>query len=998
MNTTMSVYSQFIHKSRYARWIDGEGRRETWVETVDRYLNYMCDKQCAGKVPDEVKAELRAAILNLEVMPSMRCMMTAGKALDIDNVAAFNCLSGDTLVTTKEMGIVPISRVAGKSVHVVDGNGEWTLAACRNYGRENLMRVSLSSSGIAEDFVLRATPSHRWIMRDGTEKTTSELKVGDSLAFVSFPKNPIRDLEISDNKDYKAGVVHGLVYGDGSAQKKKQICKGFAIRICGDSEDLLPCFSGYPYTRPPSFGGDPVVYLFGNEAIDLKSLPDVETGFFTEEYLIGFLRGWMAADGTITVGGQNSLATNLEGMDWVYHYGPALGFVPRGWNKYSSETNYGVRSEDLYRVEFDRRWLDSEDFIIQRKRDRFKKAEKSGFGMIASIEEDGSGPQETYCFDVPTTHSFLLTKNILTGNCAYLAIDNQRAFDEMLYILMCGTGVGFSVERQFINELPVIADKLRPSRSVIKVEDSRVGWADAYRELVSMLYQGRIPEWDISEVRPAGAKLKTFGGRASGPQPLVDLFKFTIATFKEAVGTRLTSIQCHDLCCKIGEIVVSGGVRRSAEISLSNLSDDRMRHAKDGDWFTTTPWRGMSNNSVCYTEKPSNGQFMREWLSLYESKSGERGVFNRQAAKKQVAKYGRRKLSGVVEREIDGKMESVKVNYEFGCNPCSEIILRSKQFCNLSEVVIRPKDTVDDLKRKVRLATILGTMQATLTNFRYLSPEWKKNTEEEALLGVSLTGIMDNHLMSANLGKGFDRVEELATALETLRVHAVEVNKEWATIFGINQAAAITCVKPSGTVSQLVDCSSGIHARYAKHFIRRVRCDKKDPLAKMMLEQGFPMETDAYKPEHQVVFSFPMAAPKGAVTAEYLMALDQLKMWLIYQNHWCEHKPSMTVYIKEHEWMQVGAWVYDNFDAVSGIAFLPYSGHGYEQAPYEPVSKEEYDELLAKMPANVDWSMLKKFEVDDASVNHKEYACTGGTCELVDLVKDDSCKHIDAKE
>jgi ribonucleoside-diphosphate reductase alpha chain len=591
--------------------------------------------------------------------------------------------------------------------------------------------------------------------------------------------------------------------------------------------------------------------------------------------------------------------------------------------------------------------------------------------------------------------------NVAAFNCAYVAIDKQSAFDEMLYILMCGTGVGFSVERQFINDLPTIAKHLRPSRTVIKVEDSRVGWADAYRELVSMLYQGRIPEWDVSEVRPAGAKLKTFGGRASGPQPLVDLFKFTIATFKEAAGEKLNSIQCHDICCKIGEIVVSGGVRRSAEISLSNLSDKRMQHAKDGNFFQTTPWRAMANNSVAYTEKPGNGEFMREWLSLYESQSGERGIFNRQAAKKQAEKYGRRKLSGMVEREIDGKKEMVKVHYEFGCNPCSEIILRSKQFCNLSEVVVRPKDTLDDLMRKVRLATILGTMQATLTNFRYLSEEWKKNTEEEALLGVSLTGIMDNHLTSANLGKGLDRVEELKKALESLRVHAVEVNKEWASNLGINQAAAITCVKPSGTVSQLVDCSSGIHARYAKYFIRRVRCDKKDPLAKLMLDQGFPMEIDAYKPDHQVVFSFPMAVPKGSITADNLMALDQLDMWLIYQNYWCEHKPSMTVYIQESEWMRVGAWVYDNFDAVSGIAFLPYEKHGYAQAPYEPVSKQEYEALLAKMPPDVDWSLLKNYEVDDTSINHKEYACTGGACELVDVVSsqgEDNCKQADSKD
>jgi ribonucleoside-triphosphate reductase (thioredoxin) len=581
-----------------------------------------------------------------------------------------------------------------------------------------------------------------------------------------------------------------------------------------------------------------------------------------------------------------------------------------------------------------------------------------------------------------TAGKALEVDNIAGYNCCYVAIDHPTAFDEILYVLMCGAGAGISVERQFINDLPVVADKMVPSRTVIKVEDSRVGWASSFRELISMLYQGRIPEWDVSEVRPAGAKLKTFGGRASGPQPLVDLFKFTIDIFKQARGRKLNSIECHDICCKIGEIVVVGGVRRSAEISLSNLSDDRMRHAKDGNWMDVTPWRGMANNSVCYTEKPGMGEFFREWLSLYESKSGERGVFNRQAAKIQVAKYGRRKLFGLEEEEIEGKKVSKKVVYEFGCNPCSEILLRSRQCCNLSEVIIRYDDTVQNLLRKIRIATIIGTMQATLTDFRYLGPEWKKNTEEEALLGVSLTGIMDNELTSGRQGK-----KELKELLEKLRECAVKVNKEWAARLGINQAAAITCVKPSGTVSQLTNCASGIHSRFSKIFIRRVRCDKKDPLAKVMIECGFPYENDYYKPEHQYVFSFPIKVPDNAVTADEVKALDQLELWMIYQNYYCEHKPSMTVYVQEHEWMEVGAWVYKHFDAVSGIAFLPYSEHGYKQAPYEAISQEQYDALVAKMPKDVDWQKLGTYESDDSSVNHRELACSGDKCEVVDLVK-----------
>lgn len=634
-----TLYQNFIHKSRYARWIPEENRRETWRETVDRYVAYMCDKQCSGKIPDSVREEIRQAILNLEVMPSMRAMMTAGPALERDNSAAFNC--------------------------------------------------------------------------------------------------------------------------------------------------------------------------------------------------------------------------------------------------------------------------------------------------------------------------------------SFLAIDNIASFDEMLYLLMCGCGVGFSVERQFIVNLPEIPHKMRQSKTVIKVEDSKIGWANSFRELVSLLFEGRIPAWDVSEVRPSGARLKTFGGRASGPEPLEDLFRFTISIFENAAGRRLNSIECHDICCKIGEVVVVGGVRRSACISLSNPSDDRMRHAKSGDWWKTAPWRQLANNSACYTEKPSMDIFIREWLALFESKSGERGIFNREAARKQVAKYGRR-----------------KPDYQWGCNPCSEIILRSCQFCNLSEVVIRPGDSVADIRRKVRIAVIVGTMQATLTNFRYLRPIWKANTEEEALLGVSLTGVMDNELMSGKKGK-----KELHTALETLREYAVAQNKEWAAKLGINQAAAITCNKPSGTVSQLVDCSSGIHGREAEYYIRNVRADKKDPLAKMMREAGFPCEEDNQKPEHNWVFSFPVKSPDCSKLIGDMSAVEHLELWKDYQLYWCEHKPSCTVRIREHEWLEVGAWVFQNFDYISGIAFLPYSGHVYRQAPYQTCTKEEYEKALAEMPKKIDWALLSKFEKSDefAERGMKSYACSGDSCDVVDI-------------
>lgn len=566
-----------------------------------------------------------------------------------------------------------------------------------------------------------------------------------------------------------------------------------------------------------------------------------------------------------------------------------------------------------------------------------------------------------------TAGAALSRDNVAGFNCSYLAIDDPVAFDELMYILMCGSGVGFSVERQCITKLPIVAEVVKKTNSTIKVRDSKIGWAEALRELISLLYSGRIPEIDVSEVRKAGERLKTFGGRASGPGPLLDLFKFIIHIFKNAVGRKLTSIECHDICCKIGEIVVVGGVRRSAEISLSNPSDDRMRHAKSGEWWKTNSQRSLANNSACYTEKPGMQQFMGEWTALYESKSGERGIFNREAAINQAFKFGRR-----------------DPEHEFGTNPCSEIILRSCQFCNLSEVVVRQDDTIESLTRKVRLATILGTMQATLTDFRYLREKWKTNSEEEALLGVSLTGINDNEYTSGK--RGLDKLKEM---LNTLRDEAVLTNKEWAERLGINQAAAVTCVKPSGTVSQLVDCSSGIHPRHSDYFIRRVRADMKDPLCQMMIAQGFPWEPEVGKENDIAVFSFPVKAPDGALTRDDVTALDQLNLWLTYQLEWCEHKPSCTINVRENEWMEVGAWVYKHFDIISGISFLPFDDHTYIQAPYEECTEEQYVDLLNEVP-NAYWENLVEFEFEDCTKGSQELSCTGSGCENVDVLSDKS--------
>jgi ribonucleoside-diphosphate reductase alpha chain len=547
--------------------------------------------------------------------------------------------------------------------------------------------------------------------------------------------------------------------------------------------------------------------------------------------------------------------------------------------------------------------------------------------------------------------------NVAGFNCSYLHIDSPRSFDELMYVLMCGTGVGFSVERNFINKLPMVAESFHKTDSVIVVSDSKIGWASAFRELIAMLYAGKVPQWDVSKVRPAGARLKTFGGRASGPEPLVDLFNFCIEVFTKATGRKLTSIECHDICCKIADIVVVGGVRRSALISLSNLSDPRMAKAKMGDWWRSEGHRRLANNSVAYTEKPDFESFLSEMQNMYESKAGERGIFSRVAAQKIAARNGRR-----------------DAEQDFGTNPCSEIILRSNQFCNLSEVVVRANDTKATLKEKVELAAIIGTLQATLTDFRYLRKLWQRNTEEEALLGLSLTGIMDHKVLSNDTAS--------AKWLEDLKDVAIKTNKAWANKLGINQSVAITCVKPSGTVSQLVDSASGIHPRFSKHYIRRVRSDAKDPLAQFMSAGGFPVEQDIMSPA-SLVYSFPVKSPETSVTVKQVGAMEQLKLWKAYQNHWCEHKPSITVYYTDDEFLEVAQWIWNNFDLCSGISLLPVSDHVYQQAPYEDISEEKYQELVQQMPVGVNWNDLEHFEQEDNTTGSQELACVGGACEIV---------------
>jgi len=553
--------------------------------------------------------------------------------------------------------------------------------------------------------------------------------------------------------------------------------------------------------------------------------------------------------------------------------------------------------------------------------------------------------------------------NIAGYNCAAVTVNRIRAFDEAMYVLMNGTGMGFSVERREVEKLPEVPEELYPSDTTIHVTDSKLGWSKSFKELISLLYAGHIPKWDISKIRPKGERLKTFGGRASGPDPLESLFRFTAETFKIARGRKLSSIECHDIMCKIAEIVVVGGVRRSALISLSNLTDERMRKAKSGQWWMETPHRALANNSVVYTEPPDVNIFLKEWLSLIESKSGERGIANRNALKKQVKRLGDR-------RDPD---------HDFLLNPCAEIILRDREFCNLSEIIVREHDTEKTIKEKVRLATILGTFQATLIDFKYISSEWAKNCKEEALLGVSMTGIMDNPLTYENKNGKLDDM------LGELNKYSVKINSEYAKAIGINPAAAVTCVKPSGTVSQLVDASSGIHTRHSPYYIRTVRCDKKDPISQFMKDQGVPCEDDVTKPDNTYVFSFPIKSPSHSVFRNDKTAIEQLETWKIYHTSWCEHNPSVTITVREHEWIEVGAWVYSNFNEIGGISFLPHSDHTYRQAPYQECTKEEYEKMSKLMPKNIDWDKLSEYEKEDNTIGSQELACSGNSCELVDM-------------
>lgn len=1173
---------QYVHLSRYARWLENENRRETWEETVSRYTNFF-----AARFPGLYPADrINESIRTLRTMPSMRALMTAGPALDKDEMAGFNPVSAGTKVLTREYGLVPIEQLEGRCATVLNKDGRWAEATFRGYGVQPTKRVRFRRNSNTELHV-DCTANHRWVLTTGEVKSTATLAVGDTIPHAAAPKPAL-------DEDYPLGVRHGIIYGDGTALRSAKRVKGFAVRMCGNSAELLEHFEGYPRSYPPSFGGDPVVYMFDAFAAthDLKSLPADDE---SESYKLGFIRGLLAADGSVSDGSQVTLCGSKDLVDWLKTNGEQLGFIVQRVAIMPSTTNFGERTRDTFSVHLHHDGLVPEDFLCSWKRANFRQLTSTY--KVVGIEDNAPCP--VYCAEVPDTNTFVLEGGIVTGNCSYVAVDHVRAFDEILYILMCGTGVGFSVERQFINNLPTVSEDFHQSDTLITVKDSKIGWASAFRELVSMLYAGQIPKWDVSKVRPAGAKLKTFGGRASGPKPLVDLFNFAVDLFKRAAGRKLTSVECHDLVCKIADIVVVGGVRRSALISLSNLSDDRMRVAKSGRWWETEPQRALANNSAAYTERPDMEIFLKEWQALIESKSGERGIFNRVAAKKKAAEFGRRdpnhefgtnpclhpdsmietingrvriaditeptmvytmladgslgirkaSASWVSKKNADTLIITIASGKQVRCTPdhkifiegrgwveaqdirvgdrvvhlvrqrrgaaysgvklttqpsrdfvmehhlvwsavngpvpegldihhidgdtynnsidnlecltheaharltaleqpndhqvrdsggrfithpnsrggskavvpmpealksnlhqyatvvsiaqgervdvydltvedthnfiadfvvvhnCGEIVLRSAGLCNLTEVVIRTGDTLDDLMDKVEVAAIMGTFQSSLTNYRYVRNVWKRNAEEERLLGVSMTGIMDHGVLSKPS-------DEAARWLTQLREHAVKTNAEWAKKLGINASAAITTVKPSGTVSQLVDSASGIHPRYSRYYVRTVRADKKDPLARLMRVEGFPVEDCVIKPETTDVFSFPVRGPEHAVFRNDMPAIQQLEHYLMFKRFWCEHNPSITVYVRDHEWLAVGDWVYNNFDDIGGVSFLPHTDHVYQQAPYTECSEAEYEELASRMPA-VDWSKLREFEREDATTGTKELACSAGACEIL---------------
>lgn len=945
-------YRSLIAKSRYSRWIEEYGRRETWAETVNRYVDFIAAK--GDLTPDE-KAHLRYNVLNHRVMPSMRLLMTAGEAAERSNMAIFNPVAGSTPVLVRGRGMVPIEKLVDSDAQVLNVDGRWADAAFRSYGVQETFCVNVRKNKTSERQTVRATANHRWILSDGTVLPTEGLKPGDRLAYATAPRPE------TDNIDYELGVIHGLVYGDGTMTYSQQRVNGYVIRLCGSSRELLPVFRNHgTVTYSPTSGGDPLVMLYGSFAKthSLKSLPS-ETE--TESYLLGFLRGWLAADGSVSVGGQSVLCATEEGYEWFVNNAGLVGILSTGFQELPSTTNFGDRKRRTLSIRLDRESMVPEDFIISSKRERFQANTIGRFYVVESVESSGM-EEEVFCAEVPDTNTFVLSGGLVTGNCSFVAVDDLRAFDEALYILMNGVGLGFSVKKEEVEKLPTVPAVVTPSDEVIVVHDSKEGWAQSYRELVASLWRGELPKWDLRQLRPQGARLRTFGGRSSGPEPLNELFEFTVKSVLSARGRKLTTLEAHEIMTKVGSIVVVGGVRRSALISLSSLDDDLIRDAKSGNWWEAKPHLALANNSAVYDRKPTKEVFDAEWAALVASGSGERGIFNLAGAKKHAPRRRNKSLLS-------------------GTNPCGEIVLRSSGVCNLTEVIVRAEDSLDDLREKVSLASKMGTWQASLTNFPYVRDIWRHNAEEEALLGVSMTGTEGHTVLNGSEGR-----EKQGEWLEELRKLAVSVNRREAKRIGINSAAAVTTVKPSGTVSQLTGTSSGLHTWYDDFYLRRIRMSSTDPICKFLEDAGIESEVDFYN-DRAKVFSFPFAAPKGAATRNDRDAIEQLENWLVFKEHWTEHNPSVTISVGADEWEIVGEWVYEHFDRITGLSFLPKEDedHTYVQAPYESITKEQYEELASKMP-EVNWDFLSLYEQEDNTTGSQELACVAGECSVDNLI------------
>lgn len=950
MNTNEQL-SHYIHLSKYSRYLEDEERRETWEDTLDRWHDFWVKRTGESLDPSVIKG-LRDSIEQKDIMPSMRSLMTAGKALERDEVAGFNPVTGDTKVLTREYGYVPIETLSGSSATVLNKDGDWVEGSFRSYGDQEIYKVSLrkNSNTLCE---VRCTGNHRWLTDDGSVKATADLNPKkDKIPYASYCR------EVDEGSiDYKLGCIHGLMFGDGTQQYTQERTKGYMIRVCSDIEDTLNILKGLEeckVTYPPSANGDPVVQLYGPFAKthDLKSLPDFNEE--TEDYMVGFIRGWLAADGSVGKSrGSVTLCLSEPFAKWFVAHSARWGYVVQNTHELPHKTNFGCRARRTFNIVIDRSSLTSEDFLIQRKKENFRSL-ISRFSIV-SVEKTGER-EEVYCAEVPETNTFVLERGLVTGNCAAIACNHIRTFDEIFYLLMNGCGVGFSVERQYINKLPEVPEELYETETTIDVSDSKIGWAKALKELIALLYSGHIPLWDTSSVRPAGARLKTFGGRASGPEPLENLFRYVVKVFTKAAGRKLNSIESHDLICMIADTVIVGSVRRSACISLSNLTDDRMRQCKSGEFYLTHPHRSLSNNSVAYTEKPDLVSLLDEFKSLYQSKSGERGIVNKVALRKQAESCG---------REHSG---------DYLLNPCGEAILRDTGgLCNLTEVIVRPSDTLEDLKSKVRKATVLGTIQSTLVNFRYLRKVWSDNQREERLLGVSLTGIMDHPVLNGTSGTHIK--DNLIVWLTELKEVAQEANKETADKLGIPRSKQLTLVKPSGTVSLLCDTSPGMHPRYSKYYLRRVTQDNKDPLTTHMKEQGVPHVTRGEK----TFFTFPIEAPETSITS--VTPRYQLELWKIYRDHWCEGNPSQTIYYEDDSFLSLQQWVWDNWDSIGGLSFFPKDDYVYDREiqPFLEVSKEEYQESLETFPKDIEWVFK---ETEDSTEGSQEFACAGDNCML----------------